>query len=188
MTISVFLLIAAQTLWYFLPALIANMAPVFATRYNWLASLAQPLDRGYRLGDDRLLGESKTIRGLVVAILFGSLTAFFQYTVQEEGIFQAIALYHLPTAVSAAVWGAVLGLAALLGDLIKSFFKRRLHIQPGRPWIPWDQIDVVLGVFIFASWMYPLPLSHLFFSLIIILLLMFCVSTLGVQLKIKEKI
>ncbi|HEX5285728.1 MAG TPA: CDP-archaeol synthase, partial [Polaromonas sp.] len=31
------------------------------------------------------------------------------------------------------------------GDSLKSFFKRRLGIAPGQRWIPFDQLDFILG-------------------------------------------
>jgi CDP-2,3-bis-(O-geranylgeranyl)-sn-glycerol synthase len=33
----------------------------------------------------------------------------------------------------------------------KSFVKRRLRIPPGTRWIPWDQVDFVLGALILVS-------------------------------------
>jgi CDP-2,3-bis-(O-geranylgeranyl)-sn-glycerol synthase len=41
--------------------------------------------------------------------------------------------------------GLRFGLGAMAGDTAKSFVKRRAGIAAGRPWIPWDQIDFVLG-------------------------------------------
>ena len=55
----------------------------------------------------------------------------------------------MPTA-----FGAWLGLCALLGDLLKSFFKRRLTIAPGRPWIPFDEIDWVAGALFGISFLF----------------------------------
>jgi CDP-2,3-bis-(O-geranylgeranyl)-sn-glycerol synthase len=39
----------------------------------------------------------------------------------------------------------------MAGDAAKSFVKRRLGIPPGRPWIPWDQVDFVLGALALVS-------------------------------------
>jgi CDP-2,3-bis-(O-geranylgeranyl)-sn-glycerol synthase len=33
----------------------------------------------------------------------------------------------------------------MAGDSAKSFVKRRLGIAAGEPWMPWDQLDFVLG-------------------------------------------
>jgi CDP-2,3-bis-(O-geranylgeranyl)-sn-glycerol synthase len=41
--------------------------------------------------------------------------------------------------------GLGFGVGAMLGDSLKSLLKRRLRIAPGAPWIPFDQVDFVLG-------------------------------------------
>lgn len=43
-----------------------------------------------------------------------------------------------------AIFGAVVGAAALIGDAVKSYFKRRLGKDGGAPWVPFDQLDFVL--------------------------------------------
>jgi CDP-2,3-bis-(O-geranylgeranyl)-sn-glycerol synthase len=48
------------------------------------------------------------------------------------------------------LFGGILGAGALMGDLIKSFFKRRLGIKPGTMFQPWDGIDYVIGAMIVA--------------------------------------
>jgi CDP-2,3-bis-(O-geranylgeranyl)-sn-glycerol synthase len=49
------------------------------------------------------------------------------------------------------VMGMVAGAGALMGDLMKSFLKRRVGIPPGKSWFPWDQTDWIIGMLIF-SW------------------------------------
>ena len=41
-------------------------------------------------------------------------------------------------------------IGALLGDIIESFFKRRIGKSRGENWIPFDQIDFILGVLFFT--------------------------------------
>jgi hypothetical protein len=81
--------------------LIANGTPIIATAVCG-AWGAQPLDGGRVLADGhRLLGDAKTWRGVVLAPLVTGLAA---------------ALFGLPAGV-----GVVIGLAAMLGDLLSSF-------------------------------------------------------------------
>jgi CDP-2,3-bis-(O-geranylgeranyl)-sn-glycerol synthase len=47
------------------------------------------------------------------------------------------------------------------GDAIKSFFKRRIGIAPGRPWVPADQLDFVIGALIPLSLLVPLGPSDI---------------------------
>jgi CDP-2,3-bis-(O-geranylgeranyl)-sn-glycerol synthase len=39
---------------------------------------------------------------------------------------------------------------ALLGDVIESFFKRRVGKDRGQDWIPFDQLDFLVGALIFS--------------------------------------
>jgi CDP-2,3-bis-(O-geranylgeranyl)-sn-glycerol synthase len=86
--------------------LLANAAPV-AARVLLGRRLDRPLDGGLRLPDGRpLLGRSKTWRGLTAALLVTATAA----------------------ALLGVGWwiGIVIGAAAMGGDLISSFIKRRL--------------------------------------------------------------
>jgi CDP-2,3-bis-(O-geranylgeranyl)-sn-glycerol synthase len=69
--------------------------------------------------------------------------------------------------VSIFLYAFIFGVGAITGDLVKSFFKRRLSIKPGAPWFPFDQLDFIVGVIVF---MYPLnPISiYVIWTLILI--------------------
>jgi hypothetical protein len=88
----------------------ANVAPiaakrVFGARWSW------PLDGGLRLFDGRpLLGPTKTVRGLMAAVVGAGLAAV---------------LLGLPAGLGVAV-----GALAILGDALSSFSKRRLGVAP----------------------------------------------------------
>ncbi len=99
---------------------LANGAPVIAKKLID-SSLAAPLDFGLRLADGRpLFGPSKTIRGIVVAVLAAAAGA------------PAMGLdWRL---------GAAAGLAAMAGDLFSSFIKRRLNRPPSSRALGLDQI------------------------------------------------
>uniref|UniRef100_A0A7C4TKA9 CDP-archaeol synthase n=1 Tax=candidate division WWE3 bacterium TaxID=2053526 RepID=A0A7C4TKA9_UNCKA len=51
----------------------------------------------------------------------------------------------VPGFLDSALIGILLPLGSLLGDTLKSFFKRQFDIPPGRFWVPFDQIDWLLG-------------------------------------------
>ena len=88
----------------------ANGVPVFMKKILGEA-LAYPIDGGMTLSDGRpLLGKSKTVRGVVSSILATSLCApLIGWTVGA---------------------GAVVGAAAMGGDMLSSFLKRRMKIPP----------------------------------------------------------
>ena len=93
--------------------LAANGAPVLAR--HWLKNRFRlPVDMGLKLSDGRaLFGYSKTWRGIIASVIATSLVA---------------AMLGMP-----ALDGAVFGLAAMSGDLLASFIKRRLgHAESSR--------------------------------------------------------
>ncbi len=67
-----------------------------------------------------------------------------------------------------------------------SIFKRRLSVEPGRPWIPFDQLDFVVGALVLVHTRVALTWA----DVATILLLSFCghivVSHLGRWLGVKD--
>ena len=165
-------------LWFFLPAMIANMAPVIATRFNFTPILNKPLDAKLMWRGQRLFGSHKTIRGLIWGMVAGAITAVIQY--QITGSFGL--------ATTALSVGALLGFGALTGDVVKSFFKRRWAIQPGSVWMPWDQIDFVIGAYVATSWLKMVSPLDVFTACITIGLASYLVSAIAVELHIKAQL
>jgi CDP-2,3-bis-(O-geranylgeranyl)-sn-glycerol synthase len=174
-----------ETLWFFLPAIIANMAPVFARRYQWLPSLATPVDRGRKWGRARILGDHKTWRGFVVGILSGGLVGFLQYLLSPLAFTQDIALIRYDSFIISVAFGSWMGYAALLGDAVGSSIKRQFKITPGKLWMPWDQIDFILGAIALTVIFYPISSVHYGLAILIIGVGSYVVSFIGVKLKVK---
>lgn len=90
--------------------MVANGAPILAQRVvggycNW------PVDLGVHLKDgSRLLGESKTWRGIFCALVFTSVASLLMGYAWHTGL--------------------IIGALAMLGDLFSSFIKRRLGKAP----------------------------------------------------------
>lgn len=103
-----------------------------------------PIDFGKKLKDGyRIFGDGKTYRGIIIGTLCGILIGLIQNILSPH-----IGLSQFP--ISALF---CLSFGALLGDLIKSFFKRRLGLDRGAPLLLVDQLD-----FVFGSWL----LSYIF--------------------------
>jgi CDP-2,3-bis-(O-geranylgeranyl)-sn-glycerol synthase len=101
-----------------------------------------PIDFGRSLKDGRrILGDGKTYRGLFIGILAGLAIGFAQ--IFCSGTY---GLSMLPTQTVLSV--AALSTGALLGDLVKSFFKRRFGKERGERWFLADQYDLVIGAFL----------------------------------------
>lgn len=142
-------MIFLQAIYFILPAYFANIMPVLARKINFLAF---PVDFGKKLGRNYFFGSHKTWRGLFFATAGGFVFFYAQKILYSLGIFANLSLIDYS---SFPFWfGALLGFGAIFGDLVKSFFKRRLSIAPGRRWIPFDQIDLVLGALAFSSFYY----------------------------------
>ncbi|MFA5829745.1 MAG: CDP-2,3-bis-(O-geranylgeranyl)-sn-glycerol synthase [Candidatus Gracilibacteria bacterium] len=143
---------------FYLPAYVANMMPIFFDKLGLLKSWAIPIDGGRKLGKNEIFGSHKTWRGLFAGVVGGFLAALIVMIGVVEGARLIAGLntefkIYIKVLVISLFWGGSLGLGALLGDLIKSFFKRRLGIKDGAPFVPFDQIDFALGAVLFASFL-----------------------------------
>jgi CDP-2,3-bis-(O-geranylgeranyl)-sn-glycerol synthase len=145
-----------------IPAYFANMAPPLVKRFKFMESFATPIDRGKKLKDDAyMFGQNKTYRGFIVGMIGGALGGLLQSLLHDISVFRNLSVDGIPynNIVFMICFGAVMGFGALFGDLVESFFKRRLGIGPGQRFVPWDQIDLVIGAYIFA-----LPMIYLVIS------------------------
>ncbi|MCU0631554.1 MAG: CDP-2,3-bis-(O-geranylgeranyl)-sn-glycerol synthase [Methanolinea sp.] len=110
----------------------------------------RPIDNGRTLSDGRrLFGDGKTYRGFFMGVAGGILAGGVQIWLQ--GVFS---LAFLPVQTFLSV--VLLAAGALLGDLAKSFFKRRLGKASGERWPIADQYDLVAGAFLMLA-IFDLP-------------------------------
>jgi len=145
-----------------------------------------PVDSGRMYSDGRrIFGDGKTWRGLVVGILAGAGIGIIQ--IQAAGAF---GLGFLPHLTLLAV--ILLATGALLGDLVKSFFKRRWGKERGAPWPVADQYDLVAGAFLLilifdTAWLFSeVTLAAFIVILILTPVLHRAVNIIGFMIKVKE--
>ena len=143
-------LLILTAIWFFLPAYMANMMPVFAAKMRFLDFLGKPVDFGLTLRGKPLLGKNKTLRGILTGVLAGILVAYLQKSVSQQGFFASISIVDL-SAVSPLLWGFLLGFGALFGDMVKSLIKRQVGIGPGKMFFPFDQLDYTIFGLLFAA-------------------------------------
>ncbi|WP_253459777.1 MULTISPECIES: CDP-2,3-bis-(O-geranylgeranyl)-sn-glycerol synthase [Methanocalculus] len=146
----------------------------------------RPIDGGRVLKDgERIFGDGKTIRGLVIGIGSGLLIGLLQILA-----YSWLNLTILPEHTLLSV--TLLASGALLGDLGKSFIKRRRGIGRGEAWPLADQYDLVLGAFIALLLVYPVWfISTMTFPIILAILVITPllhrgVNIIGYILGIKE--
>lgn len=175
-------------LWFFLPAAIANMMPIFAAHWKFLSKYEYPMDFGKSFRGHRIFGSHKTIRGLVVGIIFATLVLWLQQlAVQHIGFVASLTDQVDYTTLPVLILGPLFGLGALLGDAIESFFKRQVGIKPGDGWFPFDQIDYIIGGAIATMPFVTLSILQ-YIWLIVLWLTIHVISTfIGYKLGLKDK-
>ena len=162
-----------KSMYFFLPAYIANMAPVLVKKIPFLN---RPIHR-------KLFGENKTWRGAIAGTAAGGLIFYLQKLAYASG-FKAWALIdYLDFSVTL---GLLLGAGAIVGDLVESYYKRKAGIKSGEPWFVFDQIDFVIGGLVFAFILYVPPAEVSLILLIVSPLLHLLVKYIGYKLGIEK--
>jgi len=170
-----------QCVYFILPAYFSNMAPVLVKKIDFLKI---PIDFGHKLNGKPLFGKSKTFRGLIFGIIFAIVITFIQFLLYEFGIGKTISLVDYSNWL---ILGFLMGLGALLGDLIESFFKRRLNLEPGKPFIPFDQVDFILGALLLTYPIASLSISKIIIIISISFVLHIVVNHSAFYLKIRNE-
>jgi CDP-2,3-bis-(O-geranylgeranyl)-sn-glycerol synthase len=153
MTITIIDIAAAM--WFIFPAYCANAAPV-------IFGGGKPMDFGKNFFDGKpFLGSHKTWRGFFAGLIVGTLVGVVQTLIYEQ------VLFEYPQFQYSILLAFVMSLGALIGDLIESCIKRRISRSPGSSLPIADQIDFILGAFLFSFLVSPPSLSA---ALIILLI------------------
>ena len=149
-----------EALWIFLPVAGAPLLHVWVLRGDLLRGLKAPIDGGRTFRGRRLLGDNKTWRGallmcsgVLLATLVLSLWPWWWDRLPEDIRDAGPVLY-----------GFLVGLGVVVGELPNSFLKRQLDIAPGAQRASWygraltllDPGDLVLGI-----WLCLLPIHVL---------------------------
>lgn len=167
-----------EAFWFFLPAGIANMAPVFANSIPGINRWNAALDFGRSWRGKRIFGDSKTWRGVLFGVFVAVVVGLLQYRVIASSA-ESTSFIILAT--------AVMGLGALLGDALKSFFKRRRDFPPGENWLPFDQIDYIIGGLLFVYPLVHFSLPDALMILIMYSLLHLSVNYIGYLIGMRQK-
>lgn len=130
-----------QAFYFALPIYLANAAPVLVGKLPWLN---QPIDGGRLYRGQPLLGSHKTWKGLVLGTFIAILVVLVQSWASHYPFFAKLSLINYGE-ISAPLLGFLMGFGALAGDAAKSFLKRRLGFPPGSVWVPFDQLDFMIG-------------------------------------------
>lgn len=138
-------MIALKVLWLALPVCLAAALHIAVLKLKLLEVLKLPLDGGLTLRGERLFGDNKTVRGVVVMVAGAVLGAWIQ---ARWARVPGLELFDYGAA-EPTLLGVALGLGFAAGELPNSFLKRRVGIGPGQRGGPFyvvlDQVDSVIG-------------------------------------------
>lgn len=138
-------------IWLMLPAYLPN---------NFAALLGggKPLDLGRKLGDGRrILGDGKTFRGTIAGTLAGVAMGLLLHAVAKSKPELGLPDFGTGGELLSVLFGLSLG--AMAGDIVASFFKRRMGMERGAALFLVDQLD-----FVFGSWALAFILAPRWFS------------------------
>jgi len=140
-------LIIVQAFWIVIPIYVANASAV-------IVGGGTPIDFGKTWKDGRrILGDGKTWRGLFAGTFLGMTAGFglavaASYLSTSEYSFLRLTNFEGFPLMIPILFSLCFG--ALLGDIIESFFKRRIGKDRGQDWIPFDQLDFIVGALLFS--------------------------------------
>lgn len=165
------------------------MTPIFANRTPLLNQWKTPMDMRRNYRGIRMLGDNKTWRGFVTGVVIASVTVGLQHLVAKYVYIDWLSGTTIVDYVNPRIlWlGPLLGIGALGGDAIESFFKRQLRIPAGESWFPFDQVDYILGGLLLAGPFFPVPLSIIAGVFIIFFVLHLVLAYIGYLLGLKNK-
>jgi CDP-2,3-bis-(O-geranylgeranyl)-sn-glycerol synthase len=153
---------ALMVLYLFAPLIPAVALAGLVMRFGLLDSLRRPIDGGMTLRGCRLFGDSKTWRGVVVAIVGCIAGAAAQkYVIGEAARPWMLVDY---ARINVVLFGLAMGAGAMLGELPNSFVKRQTGIAPGKTtrgplavlFYVWDQVDLLTTTWpLLTFWVHP---------------------------------
>ncbi len=176
------------------PLILVAIAHGIVLRLDLFPRLKLPLDLGLAIGNKRLFGDNKTLRGLFVHTVFSVVGTYLLGAL--ERFLDVSFTNYLPLDFKEDFLkiGLCLGLGMTLGELPNSFLKRQLGIGPGKKgrgllgifFSLLDQVDILFGIWPLMLYFYDLPLRLVPLSFILTILLHPMITTVGYLLRMRK--
>ena len=173
--------------WFFAPSGVANIAAFFSGKNKQLQNYSYPADFYLKFRGKRILGDHKTIRGFIFGILSSIFIVYLQIALYNNLEFVRNLVWIDYNTINPIIFGFLSGFGSLFGDSVKSFFKRQMNIKPGKSWVPFDQIDYILGGIVFTSFYIKLSFYEYIILFFVWFLLHPATTFLGYLFKLKEE-
>jgi CDP-2,3-bis-(O-geranylgeranyl)-sn-glycerol synthase len=174
-------------IWFLLPAAAANAIPIFAAAIPALKKFDAPIDGGRMWRGHELLGPHKTWRGIIAGVIIATLVLWVQQLLAAEYewasfVANGVNYETLPV----LILGPLFAIGALGGDAIESFFKRQRNIKSGGSWVPFDQLDYIIGSVIVSLFFVILTPSQYVWIFIVWFIMHLLASYIGYKLGLKK--
>ena len=165
-----------------LPGIFANSAPVIFR--NMFKKLAIPVDLNTKINGKPVFGKNKTYRGFLVGTISSIIVAYIQSVLYRYDFFSRLSFIDYSNWL---LFGFLIGLGVLFGDLIGSFIKRRIGISSGESFVPLDQLSAPIGAILFISVVYIPSLATIFVILVIAFIFHILFNHVGYYLRLRKK-
>ena len=185
------------SLWLASPVILAGLVHILLIKADvWPALGRLPLDGGLTLRGHRILGDNKTVRGVVLMIPLTMICAVAQSWLSVRMAWIPTLALPPATGISPVIWGLLLGAGYVVGELPNSFIKRQLEIAPGGAGCGWsapvfwvvDQIDSLIGTVLAMSIVWVPPLDIVIALTVITLALHPLAALCMVALGLKQRV
>jgi CDP-2,3-bis-(O-geranylgeranyl)-sn-glycerol synthase len=173
-----------EVIWLIIPAYAVNgLIPLIGLRGR---EKNHPIDGGRNFRGKPLLGPGKTWEGLI----FGCFIGIFIASVEM------LAFPYIPFDISPVpltivpmfpLFGLLLGVGTVIGDMTGSFIKRRIGLPRGSIAPLLDQEDFLLGSLLFASFMVAIKIDWVILLVIITPIIHLIASAIGFKMKVKKE-
>lgn len=169
--------------YFFLPAYFTNMTPPLMRKVNLFTFLDREVDFGKKFWGQPILGSHKSWRGVIFGIIVGILVAGIQGYLYQFPTIQKISFLNYYQ-INIFLFGFLISAGAVFGDLLFAFIKRRLKMEPGARFLPWDQTNYVIGTALFLTPFFKIEIIVWITLFILTFLLHLIFNRLGYCLKL----
>ena len=171
-------------LYFFLPAYFTNMTPPLAKKAGVFDFLDKPVDFNKKINGLPILGSHKTWRGIVSGIMVGILIVYFQSWLYQFSFIKNLCLIDYKN--NTLFFGFLISGGAVFGDLLFASLKRRLKLKPGTKFLPFDQINYVVGAAIFLTPFFKIDILVWLTLFVLTFFLHIVINRLGYYLKFHQ--